>query len=84
MCGNILWEASGSKAFLYSSSSVALPSCLADGLFILGILYLNLGVLRHVLGVRYAVSVLVTSLLFLVSFATLASSSSREKEVRLM
>ena len=51
MCGNILWEASSSKAFYR-----------ADALFILGTWYLSLGVLRRVFGVRYAVSVLVTQL----------------------
>ena len=36
-------------------------SCSADALFFLGTLYLSLGVLRCVFGVRYAVSVLVNN-----------------------
>ncbi len=57
VCGNILWEASGS-----GSGSIALQSYSADALFILGTQYLYLGVLRHVFGVRYVVSVLVLKL----------------------
>ena len=45
----------------WQRSSTKLPSCSADELFTLGTLLLSLGVLKHVLEVRYAVSVLVTS-----------------------
>ena len=53
---------SSSKAF-YRVTEVAAEFCKAAQLyvFISGTQYLSLGVLRHVFGVQYAVSVLVTS-----------------------
>ena len=57
----ILWESRGSKA-IYRVVAVAAELCEAAQLmcvFILGSQYLGPGVLRHVFGLRYAVSVLV-------------------------
>ena len=62
MC-NLMWQhtlgGQQQQGFLYGngSSSIALQSCLADVLFILGTQFLYLGVLRWVFRVRYAVSV---------------------------
>ncbi len=46
----------------WEHSSAQLLSCSADVLFILGMQYLSLGVLRHVLGVRHVVSILLIPL----------------------
>ena len=57
MCVNILWWASSSKAFYRVAAEPGEAAQLY--VFILGMWYLSLGVLRCVFGVRYAVSVLV-------------------------
>ena len=57
VCVNILWLVSVSKAFYKAAAELCKAAQL--WVFILGMWYLGLGVLRHVFGVRYVVYVLI-------------------------